>query len=56
MNVADLDFTVATYNVLATAYIRPEWYPFSPKALLDPFHRIPALVEHLVRLRADILS
>jgi mRNA deadenylase 3'-5' endonuclease subunit Ccr4 len=50
-----MDFTVATYNVLATAYIKPAWYPQSPKELLDPRHRIPALVEHLVQLRAESL-
>ena len=49
-----MDFTVATYNVLATAYIKPEWYPRSPQELLQPLHRIPALVEHLVHLQADI--
>jgi endonuclease/exonuclease/phosphatase family metal-dependent hydrolase len=48
-------FTVVSYNVLATAYIEPERYPFSPPELLDPLHRIPALVEHLVRLRADLV-
>jgi mRNA deadenylase 3'-5' endonuclease subunit Ccr4 len=52
--MTQMDFTVATYNVLATAYIKPEWYPLSPKEFLDPLHRIPALVEHLVQLRADI--
>lgn len=52
--VIHMDFTVATYNVLATAYIKPEWYPLSPKELLDPLNRIPALVEHLVQLQADI--
>jgi mRNA deadenylase 3'-5' endonuclease subunit Ccr4 len=52
--MTQMEFTVATYNVLATAYIKPEWYPLTPKALLDPLHRIPVLVEHLVQLRADI--
>jgi mRNA deadenylase 3'-5' endonuclease subunit Ccr4 len=53
-SVTQMDFTVATYNVLATAYVKPEWYPLSPRELLDPLHRIPALVEHLAQLRADI--
>ena len=47
-------FTVATYNVLATSYIKPEWYPSTPHEVLDPQHRIPAVAEHLVRLHADI--
>jgi endonuclease/exonuclease/phosphatase family metal-dependent hydrolase len=48
-------FLVATYNVLATAYIKPEWYPFSPQELLDPLRRIPALVEHIAQLQSDVL-
>ena len=50
-----MTFAVATYNVLATAYIRPAWYPFTPTDVLDPRHRIPALVQHLASLRADVL-
>jgi mRNA deadenylase 3'-5' endonuclease subunit Ccr4 len=49
-----MTFTVATYNVLASAYIRSEWYPFTPKEFLDPGQRIPALVEHVAALKADI--
>jgi endonuclease/exonuclease/phosphatase family metal-dependent hydrolase len=50
-----MSFTLATYNVLATAYIKPAWYPSTPPELLDPRQRVPALVEHLVSLRADVL-
>jgi mRNA deadenylase 3'-5' endonuclease subunit Ccr4 len=50
-----MGFMIATYNVLATAYLKPDWYPLSPPELLDPLHRTPALVEHMVRFRADIL-
>lgn len=49
-----MTFTVATYNVLASAYIRPQRYPFTPEELLDPRRRIPALAEHLATLNADI--
>jgi mRNA deadenylase 3'-5' endonuclease subunit Ccr4 len=51
----DVSFTVATYNVLATAYIRAEWYPNTPVALFDASHRVPALVRHVVALEADVL-
>ena len=47
--------TIATYNVLATAYINPQWYPFCTSESLDPLYRIPALIDHLVRLQADVL-
>ncbi len=47
-------FTVATYNVLASAYIRSQLYPFTPKELLDPQRRISALAEHLASLKAAI--
>jgi mRNA deadenylase 3'-5' endonuclease subunit Ccr4 len=49
-----MTFTVTTYNVLASAYIRPQLYPFTPKEFLDPRRRIPALVEHLATLKADM--
>jgi endonuclease/exonuclease/phosphatase family metal-dependent hydrolase len=49
-----MPFTVATYNVLAGAYVRPEWYPRTPAPLLAPEHRIPALAEHLAALDADL--
>lgn len=48
-------FTVVTYNILATAYIRPEWYPHTPPAMLAPAHRVPALVRRVVALDADVL-
>jgi mRNA deadenylase 3'-5' endonuclease subunit Ccr4 len=48
-------FSVATYNVLASAYIHPGWYPRSPAMVLNPAWRIPALVAHMVSLDADLL-
>lgn len=50
-----MSFSVATYNVLADAYIRPEWYPFTPGRLLDPSARLPLLLDHLVALDVDLL-
>jgi mRNA deadenylase 3'-5' endonuclease subunit Ccr4 len=48
-------FTLATWNILATAYIRPSFYPNTPRQILDPAWRIPALVLHAQGLGADIL-
>ena len=50
-----MTFVVATYNVLASSYIRPQWYPRTPSILLRPEHRIPAVAEHVLRLGADIV-
>lgn len=50
-----MSFVVASYNVLATAYIQRAWYPNTPALLLNPAWRIPALVQHIVKLDADIL-
>jgi exonuclease III len=48
-----MSFTVASYNVLATAYIRAEYYPHISPIILDPVSRLPTIVEHLVRLDCD---
>jgi mRNA deadenylase 3'-5' endonuclease subunit Ccr4 len=50
-----MSFTVASYNILATVYIKPEWYPGVPEHLLRPEIRIPAVVSHVESLNADIL-
>jgi mRNA deadenylase 3'-5' endonuclease subunit Ccr4 len=47
--------TIATWNILATAYIRPEFYPKTPRDVLNPAWRIPALVRHAQGLGVDIL-
>jgi len=49
-------FRVASYNVLATAYIRPRFYPHCDPAHLRPAWRIPALVEHVASLDADLIG
>ncbi len=48
-------FTAATYNVLATAYIKPEWYEGVAPGLLRPEWRVPALVRHIESLGADLI-
>lgn len=50
-----VSFSVATYNVLATAYVSRAWYPRTPAMVLDPAWRIPALVRHVSALNADLL-
>jgi mRNA deadenylase 3'-5' endonuclease subunit Ccr4 len=49
-------FRAASYNVLASAYIKPAFYPRVEPALLDPAWRIPALVRHIAGLEADLLG
>jgi mRNA deadenylase 3'-5' endonuclease subunit Ccr4 len=49
-----MTFTVATYNVLADAYLKPDWYPNTPEELLKPERRLPRVVEHVLQLQADI--
>lgn len=48
-------FLVATYNILAASYIRPEWYPGTPPELLASERRLPRLVDHIAALGADVL-
>ncbi len=49
-----MSFTVATYNVLADAYIRRELYPNTSAAVLEPIARRRALLARLVELDADV--
>ncbi len=46
--------SVVSYNVLADAYLRPEWYRQSPAAALDPARRRPALLDHVAAADADV--
>ena len=50
-----MTFTVATYNVLASAYLRREWYPNSPPNVLDNEPRKRALASYITRLDADLI-
>jgi protein angel len=50
-----MSFSSATYNVLASAYIQRAWYPRTPAMVLNPAWRVPALVQYVSRLKADVL-
>jgi len=49
--------TVLSWNVLADSYVRPEWYPYTPPAVLEPSRRGAALIDRLVTraTHADVL-
>jgi endonuclease/exonuclease/phosphatase family metal-dependent hydrolase len=47
--------TVASWNVLADDYVRPEYYPFSPAELLAPGQRHAGVIERLRASSADII-
>src|SRR5688500_18903446 len=46
---------LATYNILAPSYVRPEWYVEASLPFLSPERRLPALVQHLEALDCDLL-
>lgn len=48
-------FTLASYNILADAYVTRERYPLTPEAILEPAARREALLTRLVELDADVL-
>lgn len=48
-------FTFCTWNILATAYIRPDYYPNTPPHVLERGWRLPALVRRARELQVDIL-
>jgi mRNA deadenylase 3'-5' endonuclease subunit Ccr4 len=50
-----LSFTVASYNVLAVAYVQYALYRRTPKLVLDPTWRIPALAQHVTDLATDVI-
>ena len=50
-----MGFTAATYNVLASAYVRPQFFPHTPPQLLDPIWRRPAIARHVAALDADLI-
>lgn len=50
-----MSFLAASYNLLATAYVERAWYPRTPALLLNPAFRVPALVQYIVNLDADLL-
>jgi mRNA deadenylase 3'-5' endonuclease subunit Ccr4 len=48
-------FDVASYNILATAYLHRARYPRTPSLVLDRSWRTPALVGQVAALEADII-
>jgi mRNA deadenylase 3'-5' endonuclease subunit Ccr4 len=48
-------FTLGTWNILATGYIRAAFYPDTPREFLDPHWRIPAIAQRLRELSLDIV-
>ena len=50
-----MSFSVATYNVLATAYIHPARYRRSPAMVLNPVWRLPALTQYIANLATDVI-
>lgn len=46
---------VVSWNVLADAYVRREYYPRTPDAVLEPARRRAAVVERAAALGADVL-
>ena len=50
-----MSFTLTSYNLLASDYIKPRFYPRTSPEILKPEWRIPALVQHIVKLESDVL-
>ena len=50
-----MSFSLATYNVLAQAYITPSRYPRTPASVLASAWRRPALVRHIGALATDVV-
>lgn len=48
-------FTVASYNILADAYAKPDRYPRTPAALLVGGARTPAIADTIALLDADVV-
>ena len=47
---------VVSWNVLADAYVRADWFPFTDPALLLPGARVRAVLTQAARLDADVLA
>jgi mRNA deadenylase 3'-5' endonuclease subunit Ccr4 len=52
---ASSSFSVASYNVLASAYIHAAWYRRTPAIVLQPEWRVPALVQRVSALATDVI-
>ena len=51
----EVTFAVASYNVLATAHIKPHRYPGVSPSHLDPSKRNPRVVRRVASLGADVI-
>lgn len=51
-----MEFTVASYNVLADGYVDRAFYPRTPAGCLDPEQRRPRVAAHVARLGADVIG
>ncbi|NOK38887.1 hypothetical protein HMI49_37445 [Corallococcus exercitus] len=50
-----MDLRIASYNILADAYVKPEWFPHTPADLLRPRSRDALLARRILALDADIV-
>ena len=50
-----MPFSIASYNILAEAYIRRGSFPHTTEAFLDPSSRLPAVVEAVAALGSDVV-
>ena len=50
-----MSLTVVSWNVLADAYIKPEYYPHVDPALLVAGARTQAIVEQVVTFKAEVV-
>jgi mRNA deadenylase 3'-5' endonuclease subunit Ccr4 len=50
-----VELRIASYNILADAYIKPEWFPHTPADVLHPRKRQEALARRIEGLDADIV-
>lgn len=50
-----LHFSICSYNILADAYINPEWYQHVPPSILDPNNRTQSIAQTLLQIDTDII-
>ena len=50
-----LAFSIASYNILADAYLRPKWFAHCQPEHLEPEPRRALLIDRLQGLDADVL-
>lgn len=50
-----VELRVASYNILADAYVKPEWFPHTPADIFEPRRRQEALARRILGLDVDIV-